>query len=142
MSALNSVTTALRDIPEALQLFLDLRLAVAFLDRRDLLFENVRDEFVDRRVAGEIRTALCLRHERFVEFDHWSKHGLRVLCFPLCPCRITSENLRFRTPPESPRRATAGSAPAAGAPGCSGEFPALRPDPCNDRRSTDCGCRR
>src|SRR4051794_15764610 len=78
--AFTKVTAAwsrrLRDVPEPLQLLFDLRLAVALLDRGDLLLEDVRHELVDRRVAGEIGAALHLRHERLVERDSRSKeHG-------------------------------------------------------------------
>src|SRR5262245_10381964 len=69
------IVTALRNVPEPFQLFLDLGFAVALLDRRDLFLEHVRDELVDRRIAGDVGTALHLGQQRLIEFDARSKHS-------------------------------------------------------------------
>src|SRR5262249_55055420 len=74
ISALNRVTAS-GDVPEPFELLLDVRLAVAFLDRGDLLLQHARDELLDRRVAGEVGAAFSFSQERFVEFDARSKHS-------------------------------------------------------------------
>src|SRR5689334_9582048 len=60
---------SLRDIPQPLQSLLNLLVGSATgLEACEFLFERVRDELVDRRVAGKIRHAFHARQQCLIEF--------------------------------------------------------------------------
>src|SRR4029453_19047765 len=66
---LSGAITKSGDVAEAFQFLLDLFLGVGLLELRDLLFEAMRDELLDRRIAREFRVAIHLRAQRVVERD-------------------------------------------------------------------------
>src|SRR5689334_3961940 len=73
-AAIRRSTRRSRNVAEPFQLLLDFLLRVGRLELRDLLLERVRDELLDRGVAGQIGVALHLGEERLVQFEARSEH--------------------------------------------------------------------
>src|ERR1700730_15649356 len=68
-----------RNVTEAPQLLLDFLFGIRLLELSDLLFQGVRDELVDRGVAGQVGVSLHFREQSLVETDFArSKHCRRL----------------------------------------------------------------
>src|SRR5437773_4212188 len=91
------------DVAEPFQLLLDLLLGLRLFELGDLLFERVRDEFLDGRITGEIGVALHFCDKRLIELDARSEHDFVSYFPPRFPSPV-SGNLSM---PNSARSADA-----------------------------------